>query len=214
MLDSGDLRSAVAASMALPALFTPVTPRRPRADGRRPRQSAALRCAQGRRRHHGRHRRQRRLAGPGQRRTAHRVFRPRLVLADPAALDRAREAESPAARHLHRRRGRRVPRARVSPLQADDDRGRRRQGAAQAPAGARAGEPDRGDAYPQSPPRPACKPCNAAVSPGSGGLREGVPREPAHRRRASRWRWAAARRAGLRTSSCWRPSTSLASSPS
>ena len=146
VLDSGDLRSAIAASMALPALFTPVT-----RDGRvlmdgglvNPLPFDVLKGeaditvaidVSGA------------SAGPGQPRAAHRVLRARFVLADPAALDRAREAEGPAARHLHRRRGRRVPRARVPPLQAGDDRGRPGQGAAQAPARARAGEPDRRDA--------------------------------------------------------------------
>jgi NTE family protein len=37
--------------------------------------------------------------------------------ADPAALDHPREAQSPAARYLHRRRGRRILRARLPPLQ-------------------------------------------------------------------------------------------------
>ena len=146
VLDSGDLRSAIAASMALPALFTPVT-----RDGRvlmdgglvNPLPFDVLKGeaditvaidVSGA------------SLGPGNRVAAHRLLRARLVLADPAALDRAREAEGPAARHLYRCRGRRVPRARVPPLQAGDDGSRPGQGAAQAPARARAGEPDRRDA--------------------------------------------------------------------
>ena len=158
VLDSGDLRSAVAASMALPALFTPVT-----RDGRvlmdgglvNPLPFDVLKGdaditvaidVSGA------------SLGPGNRVAAHRVFRARLVLADPAALDRAREAQGPAARHLHRCRGRRVPRARISPLQAGDDRRRPRQGAAQAPARTRAGEPDRRDAAGASSPARAHRP--------------------------------------------------------
>ena len=67
VLDSGPLRSAVAASMALPALFTPVT-----VDGRVLMDGGLVNplpfdVLQGRGRHRGRHRRQRRLAGPGKR---------------------------------------------------------------------------------------------------------------------------------------------------
>ena len=64
VLDSGDLRSAIAASMALPALFTPVT-----RDGRVLMDGGLVNplpfdVLDGERRHHGRHRRQRRRRWP------------------------------------------------------------------------------------------------------------------------------------------------------
>ena len=122
VLTEGPLRTAVAASIALPALFTPVTVNgRMLMDGGlvnplpfdvlngeadvtvavdvsgapdRARQAAA---SVGLCRTHG-------------------------VLADHAANDRAPEAQGAAAGHLHRRRGGRILRARLPPLQGDHDR--------------------------------------------------------------------------------------------
>ncbi len=218
---SGDLRSAVAASMALPALFTPVT-----RDGRvlmdgglvNPLPFDVLKGeaditvaidVSGA------------SLGPRQAPAAHRLLRARVFLADPAALDRAREAEGPAARHLRRCGGRRVPRAGVPPLRAGDERRRPSQGAAQAPARARARKPDRRDGC-RPPLRPTArtrrkKRLAGPRAPRHGGAqhdRSPRPARPRRSARASRWRSAAARRAGSPTSSCWRPSTSSASSPS
>ena len=146
ILTEGSLRTAVAASIALPALFTPVT-----INGRMLMDGGLTNplpfdVLNGRGRLHGCHRRQRRAHRARQAAAPVGLFGADGVLADHAAHDRAREAQGAAAGHLHRRRGGRVLRARLPPLQADPGGGGPRQGAAAPPARPRPRQPDAGDA--------------------------------------------------------------------
>ncbi len=117
-----------------------------RPDGRRARQPAPLRHAQGRGGPDRGDRRQRRHHRPRPAHAADALQRHHLVVADPAAFDRAREAQSPAARRLHRRRRGGIFGAGLPPLPEDPGGRRARAGAAAPPAEAHPHEPSRRNA--------------------------------------------------------------------
>ena len=195
--------------MALPALFTPVTLDGQRAHGRRARQSAALRRAARGGRHHGRHRRQRRLDRARQAPASDRVRGADGLLADPAALDRAREAQgasSPTSTSTSRSTSSTCSTSTAIKQILEAAEPAKEQLRRQLAARAR--EPDawrrcrrpctgRGaaDARRASGACPASSGCAGARNDGTPSRARPAPA------RASRWRSAAARRAGWRTSS-------------
>ncbi len=133
----GSLRTAVAASMALPGSVSTRRRRRPRADRRRLDEPAALRPADERCR---RHRRHRRFGSTGARPKARHAdgirstLRKRILV---RAHDRQGKAQGGAARHSDQCRNQPVSGARFPEIRRDPGGRRARQGAVETAARAR-----------------------------------------------------------------------------
>ena len=112
VISEGPLIPAIAASAALAGRAEAGGNRRAGAGGRRFRQSAAVRCVQGRRRHHRRDRCLRRSAAQ-QQGLALAHGRDCRLTTDRAGCHHPREAENQRAGHPHSSACRAVPRARL-----------------------------------------------------------------------------------------------------